>query len=251
MLKSAIYSGKVIHQRFEPIKHRFSYRVFMMYLDLDELPELFDPYWLWSARRFNVCCFRPKDHLNIPGKSLKQAVIDLVFERTGHRVTGPIRLLTHLCYWGYCFNPVSFYYCYDNAGKTLEAIVAEVHNTPWGEIYYYVLSPENNRGTSENQHFIFPKTFHVSPLMPMNFMYDWRLSQPDEKIFVHMKNQLENREYFNATLSLSRRELNRMNLAKVLLNHPFMTGKIIFSIYWQTLKTWLKGAPFYPYIRDR
>lgn len=248
-MKSAIYTGKVIHQRFQPIKHKFNYRVFMLLLDLDELPEIFDSYWLWSARRFNICYFKRSDHLGNAKLPLKQAVIDLVFEKTAKKLEGPIRVLTHLRYWGYCFNPVSFYYCYDKSGSVVEMIVAEVHNTPWGETHPYILSADDNRGDNQHQRFIFPKNFHVSPLMPMNFMYDWRLTAPHETLFVHMKNLEENKEYFNATLHLEKRELNSKNLAKTLLNHPFMTGKVIFSIYWQTLITWLKGASFYPYIK--
>jgi DUF1365 family protein len=248
-LNSFIYYVNVTHQRFEPIKHKFNYRVFMLLLDLDELPELFDSYWLWSARKFNICYFNRKDHMGDPEIPLKKTVRDLVLDKAGIKLEGKILLLTHLRYWGYCFNPVSFYYCYDKTNSFVEVIVAEVHNTPWGETHPYILTPENNRGDKEAQRFIFPKNFHVSPLMPMNFMYDWRLTAPQEKLFVHMKNLMEEKEYFNATLSLERRELNSKNLSKTLLNHPFMTGKVILSIYWQTLKTWLKGAKFYSYLR--
>lgn len=246
LFKSAIFAGTVRHQRFDPIKHKFTYRVFMLLLDLDELPALFDRHWLWSARRTNLACFRRSDHLGDAKQSLKQAVVDLVKQRTGHELNGSIRLLTHLRYWGYCFNPVSFYYCYDPTDQRVEVIVAEVHNTPWNEQYCYILTPSQNHGSIEHQHYIFPKAFHVSPLLPMDFIYDWRFGIGNEKLFVHMKNIKQTQEVFNATLSLRRRAINRINLAKTLWNHPFMTGKVISSIYWQALLLRLKGAKFYP-----
>lgn len=250
-LNSAIYSGVVQHQRFVPMKQNFKYRIFMLLLDLDELPEIFKPYWLWSAKRPNIAYFRRADHLGDHSKNLKQSVIDLVFERTGHRLNGSIRLLTHLRYWGYCFNPVSFYYCFDESNSYVEVIVAEVHNTPWNQQHCYVLLPQYNLGNQERQHFIFPKEFHVSPFMPMDMSYDWCLSAPRKSLFVHMKNLKQQTEHFNATLNLKRQELNHKNLAKLLLNHPFMTAKVITMIYWQALKLKCKGATFYSHPQSK
>ncbi|MBP1612032.1 MAG: chromosome partitioning protein ParA, partial [Acidobacteria bacterium] len=120
---SAIYGGWVRHRRFAPHPHAFSYRVFLMYLDLDELPELFRGRWFWSAERPAPARFRRADHLGDPAVPLKQAVAEKVREATGHAPAGPIRLLTHLAYFGYCFNPVSLYYCFDAAGERVETIV--------------------------------------------------------------------------------------------------------------------------------
>lgn len=130
---SAIYTGRVRHRRFRPVPHQFRYCLFMMYLDLDELPELFRGARLWSFERRNLAWFRRGDYFGDPALPLKQAVLQLVSEKTGRRPEGPVRLLTHLRYFGYCFNPVSFYYCFDRDGKTLGAIVAEINNTPWNE----------------------------------------------------------------------------------------------------------------------
>lgn len=250
-LNSAIYMGVVKHQRFLPMKHCFSYKIFMLLLDLDELPELFDKYWLWSARKPNVAYFRRRDHLGDPSTNLRDAVVKLVTENSGYRPQGKIFLLTHLRYWGYCFNPVSFYYCFDKHNEDLEAIVAEVHNTPWNEQHCYVLTKEQNFGTKERHHYKFNKQFHVSPLMPMDMQYDWRFTVPREKIFVHMKNFMQEQEHFNATLHLQRRIVNSQSLSKVLINYPFMTLKIITNIYWQALRTKLKGAVFYSHPKMR
>ncbi len=129
---SCLYEGHLRHRRFFPVVNRFRYRVFFLYLDLAELPTLFQGRWLWSADRVNLAYFRRRDHLGDPRVPLEQAVGDLVAARTGTRPKGPIRLLTHLRYFGYCFNPASFYYCYDPAGERVTTIVVEVHNTPWG-----------------------------------------------------------------------------------------------------------------------
>jgi uncharacterized protein len=237
---SAIYSGRVWHQRFKPIKHRFFYRIFMILLDLDELETIFDPFWFWSSKKKNIACFCRNDHLGDPSIPLKQSVCNLVKERIAYDIKGPIRLLTHLRYWGYCFNPVSFYYCYDPSGQNVEVIVAEINNTPWGEQYCYVF-----KVNADNQHFNFTKQFHISPLMPMDMSYEWQLTRPQEKLTLSMKNFKNQEHWFSANLLLKRQAINHKNLTKVLITHPFMTLKVILAIYWQALLTWLKGANFY------
>ena len=129
-MHSKIYVGQVNHKRYLPHEHGFSYRMFMMYLDLDELPSLFDRFLFWSAKRFNLAYFNRKQHMGDEKQSLKQCVLDLVFKQASIKLNGPVRLLTHLSYFGYGFNPASFYYCFDEKGETVEAIVVEVNNTP-------------------------------------------------------------------------------------------------------------------------
>ena len=141
-LASCAYRGQVRHRRLSPVPHDFRYSIFMMYLDLDEVDRVFDRRWLWSARRPALAWFRRADHFGDSRRPLRDCVADLVAQEAGRRPEGPIRLLTHLRYFGHCFNPVSFYFCYDPAGERIEAVVAEVHNTPWGERHCYVLDPE-------------------------------------------------------------------------------------------------------------
>jgi DUF1365 family protein len=137
-MNSCIYEGRVRHTRTTPVGHTFDYRLFMMYLDLDELPTLFQKRWLWSVSRPALARFHRDDHIGDPAESLSESVRKLVEAETGKRPEGPIRLLTNLAYFGYCFNPVSFYYCFSEDGETVETIVAEVNNTPWGERDTYV-----------------------------------------------------------------------------------------------------------------
>ena len=226
-----------------PVEHEFDYRMFMMYLDLSELPNLFRKRWLWSARRPALARFRREDHLGDPGVPLDEAVRDLVKEETGIRPLGPIRLLTQLSYFGYVFNPVSFYYCFNEDDTKLETIVAEVNNTPWGERHCYVLPQSMNRGPEKHPRYCPPKEMHVSPFMQMDVDYDWRFNTPGDLLSVHMENARHGKKIFDATLVLQRREITPASLAAVLIRFPLMTMKIIGAIHWQALKLWLKGAP--------
>ncbi len=228
-----------------PVEREFRYRLFMMFLDLDELPRLFDRYWLWSAERPSPARFRRSDHLGDRRKPLKEAVCDLVERETGRRPAGPVRLLTHLRYFGYGFNPVSFYYCFDARGEEVEHIVAEVNNTPWNEQHCYVLNARQNVGTLRHKRFVFAKRFHVSPFMDMDMGYDWRFTFPGEKLAVHMENRKDGQKLFDATLRLERRALSGPALARVLTVYPLMTLKVIATIYYQALCLWLARAPFF------
>jgi len=243
-MQSAIYRGRVRHRRFAPRAHAFGYRLFMMYLDLAELETVFRGRWLWSTRRLALARFRREDHLGDPHVPLDEAVRDLVERDTGRRPTGPIRLLTHLRYFGYGFNPVSFYYCFNASGTHVETIVAEVNNTPWGEQHCYVLSESRNEGVARHKRYRFAKDFHVSPFMPMDLGYDWRFSSPAESLNVHMRLTSETK-IFDATLELERLPLTGANLARVLLTFPFVTFKVITAIHWEALRLWLKRVPFH------
>jgi hypothetical protein len=249
---SCIYEGRVRHRRFLPVTNTFWYRLFMMYLDLSELDGVFEGHLLWSVGAPNLAYFRRRDHLGDPRVPLDRSVRDLVEARLGERPEGPIRILTHLRYFGHCFNPVSFYYCYDRAGEAVEAIVAEVHNTPWGEEHCYVLGKSSDEhGVREWKQHRFTKAFHVSPFMDMGLDYDWRFREPGHRIRVHFNSYDGSRKVFDATLSLERRAINSKNLRRVLLAYPPMTLKVVAMIYWQALRLTWKGAPFYPHPKKR
>jgi len=252
---SAVYFGRVRHARLAPHHHEFSYRMFMMYLDLDELPGVFDRFLLWSVERFNLASFRRKNYLGPADRPLKECVLDEVEKQAGFRPAGRVAILTHLAYFGYCFNPVTFYYCWDRDGKHLEAIVAEINNTPWDERHRYVLTdrtpgmegawtPEHGRGR-----FVFDKKFHVSPFFPMDMKYTWVFSAPrgedHSPLHVYMMNEREGVKVFESVLDLRRGRISSSSLAKALGFYPFMTAIAISAIYFQAGILWLKRTPFF------
>jgi len=244
-LNSAIYEGTVRHRRFQPVENVFEYPLFLVYLDLAEVDRIL------GTRHYggplNLVRFCRRDHLGDPDTSLDSAVRQLVLDRTGRPVDGPIRLLTHLRYAGYCFNPVSFYFCYNPAGTEVEVMVAEVNNTPWHEQHCYVL---DNRGqpTRSGWHFHrFPKIFHVSPFFDLTIDYDWHFREPGAGINFHLIDidRSSGEKLFDATLKLSRQPFTRRNLLRKMLQYPLITARIVALIHWQALKLWWKGVTFF------
>jgi len=239
-MNSCLYLGTIRHRRQVPRPHAFSYRLFMAYLDLAELDKVFRNRWFWSVRRPALAWFRRGDYLGDPAVPLDQAVRDLVAAETGVRPAGPIRLLTHLRMFGHCFNPVSFYYCYDAAGAKVETIVAEITNTPWNERHAYVLPAGEGA-----LRFRFGKAFHVSPFLPMSLQYDWRFSEPGMRLAVHMQNLDAGAKVFDATLDLERREIGAASLAGALARFPLLTLQVVAAIYWQAFRLWTRRTPFH------
>lgn len=246
-MESCLYTGQVGHQRLTPVGNAFHYSLFFLYLDLAELETVFKGRWLWSVERPNWASYRRADHFRPESLPLDRAVRDEVERQLGRRPLGPIRLLTHLRYLGYCFNPISIYYCFDEDGRTLEAFLIEIHNTPWGEEYLRSFDARNDQRDREWHLYRLEKEFHVSPFMPMDISYDWRFSAPTEQLAVHMTNRRQGTEVFNAWLHLKRQPLTGGNLAGALLRWPFMTAKVIAAIYWQALRLKRKGVPFCPH----
>lgn len=242
-LNSAIYEGVVRHRRHTPNAYGFSYRMAQLYLDLDEIDQLFAKRWLWSTSHRNVAQFRRSDYLGPTHMPLAEAVRRRVEAATGRRPTGPIRLLTHLRYGGMVFNPVSFYYCFTEDGHTLVAVLAEITNTPWKERHAYVLPIESAQMHGRALHWTFAKTFHVSPFMPMDCRYDWRFTVPGDDLMVHMNVLRDAQRTFDATLNLKRRPLNGWSLARVLWRYPLMTMQVVAAIHWHALRLWVKRNP--------
>ena len=242
MSSSCIYEGVIRHRRLEP-RREFTHRLALAYLDLEELPRLLGGRLV--SRRPGVVRFRRGDYLGDPAVPLDRAVRELVSERTGDYSAGPIRVLTHPRSFGHCFNPVSVYYCFDAAGERLQALVAEVTNTPWGERHAYVLgSAAASRRAMEAQ---LGKAMHVSPFMGMDHRYDVRASTPGRTLSVQIDSSRAGTTVFDATLSLRRRELTRASLARATARYPFATVRVLALIYAHALGTALAGAPVHPH----
>ncbi len=251
MSASAVYEGWIRHRRFEPVEHEFRYRLFLMYLDLEQLPGALDPYPLWSARRRAPACFRRADYMGDPRRPLAECARDTVEASGGRRPAGPVRMLANLRYLGHVFNPVSFYYCFDDTGEQVEAVVADVNNIPWGERHPYVLERGARKGAVLTDEL--DKTLHVSPLMGMDQTYAFRATEPGGSLQVQIESRPKGSEgkAFDATLSMRRHELSGPLLSRMLVRYPAMSLQVVAKIYAQSLRLKLKGARYFPHPEGR
>ncbi len=244
---SCIYAGWVRHRRQEEPTHTFRNRIYLMYLDLAELDQVFAGRWLWSASRPAPFRFHRADHFGDPAEPLAESVRREILSQTGVEFRGTIRLLTQVRHFGFVFNPVSFYYCFAEPTATQpEWVVAEVNNTPWGQRHCYVLRPEQFACKLTRAEPI-PKVFHVSPFMNLDMEYAWSLPTPGERLSVDVVNRRQGQTIFDVTMQLQRRELNTLNLARLQLTYPLSTFRVVAQIYWQAFRLWWKRVPFVPH----
>lgn len=245
-MESCLYAGVVHHERLEPVRHRFQYRVAMAYLDLTEVPDLLR-LGLLSEGRFASGAFLRRDHFEDPSRSLGESVRARVLRETGLALDGPIRLLTRLRHLGRYFSPLNLFFCFAADGRTPAAVVAEVQNIPWLERHSYVLWRGNQFGAGAEACFRHPKAFHVSPFMGMDLEYRWRLSAPGERLRVAIENTAADRTVFRAALNLDRVPLSRRTRWAMLGRAPLSTARITAAIYFQAFRLWRKRCPFYPH----
>lgn len=245
-----ICSGRVWHVRKTPFRHAFDYRVHMLELDLDDLGSAFSGNRLWSLDAANCGSFQRRDHLD--GRpDIAGAARDAVAERLGFRPTGPVHLICQPRYFGYAFNPVTFY-LFGSAEPSplshdhhlLEAMLLEVSNTPWNGRHLYALDCRNQSGPWQ---FEIDKAFHVSPFLPMDMRYRFRFELSEERFRVTKENLQGDDSVFVARMDLHREPLSATGLSRALRRFPPMTIRVIGAIYWQALRLWLRGAKYHPH----
>ena len=244
-----LYSGTLRHRRFQPVRHEFTYKLFMAWLDIDRISELMAQSPWTSYNRFNWASFEERDHFGDPQRSLRERVEQDAHAHGVPLPDGPIFLLTHMRYLGYCFNPISYFFCYDRSGH-LDTVLAEVKST-FRESRNYWLWPQNQKRSATALHYSCPKTMHVSPFMGMDLDYEFVLTEPADRLIAHMNTIEQSAEgkptqpFFDATLALDWQPWNSRTVGKVLLRHPWMTAKVIGAIHWQALRLFLKRVPVF------
>ncbi len=238
MIDSGLFVGTLRHRRFTPVAHAFTFPLFMALLDIDRVPQLMRVSRVTSHNRWNWASFDDRDHLGDPSRPLRERLVVDVARHGLDLPDGRIFLLTHLRYLGYCFNPVSFFYCFDVETR-LRLVLAEVSNT-FGGSHNYWLRPDT---ASRAFRSAAAKSLYVSPFMPVDLDYDFAFSPPAGHLVAHMGARRAGSVCFDATLSLERRPWSAREIHRVLAWYPAMTTSVMAAIHWQALKLWWKGVP--------
>ncbi len=234
--RSSLYVGSVMHRRLQPRTHSFRYSAFWLLLDLDDLVELPGKLKWLSYNRPNIFSFYDADHGDGSATPLRTQIVRQLGEADVDITGGRVSLLCMPRTVGYCFNPLSIFFCYQ-ADAALVALIYQVHNT-FGERHSYIIRIENH-GETLRQHC--RKVFHVSPFLDMDLRYDFRIMGPDERIAVGISVSSSDKLVLRAVLTGERKDLTSRNLIFVFLKIPAITIKVIAAIHWEALRLWMKG----------
>lgn len=246
---SAVLVGRVSHSRLTPRPHAFAYNLFMLRLDLAEVPGLDARLRLFGTRWWKAVRFEPTDFMGLARTTapidarvaaLRTAVVDALIAHGVSTPVGRIDLIAHGRIAGYVFNPVSFFACYRADDGTLAGVVADVRNT-FGERHAYVLPVERAAGPGA---WMEKKVFHVSPFFTLDGTYQFRMTFADDGVDIHIDLHTDGRPVFVSHLVLAARPLTDRGLARVLTRFPAMTARVIAAIHWEALRLWRKGLPY-------
>ena len=239
--RSSIYEGRVFHQRLRPRKHRLSYRVFSMLVDLDELPQLHHQLKFFSHNRFNLFSFWDKDYGSGVGGALAKYARKTLSDSGWDLTDGTVKLLCYPRLFGYAFNPLSVYYCYDSA-STLKVIICEVNNT-FGERHSYLINVDHGGGQPVRHSC--KKKLYVSPFMDMDATYHFHITSPADRLTVFIDQHDDKGSLLKASFSGHSKVLSDESLMSLLLRYPLMSVKVIGGIHWEALKLWRKGLEIF------
>tara|TARA_B100000029_G_scaffold139317_1_gene134402 strand:- start:1687 stop:2457 length:771 start_codon:yes stop_codon:yes gene_type:complete len=239
LFNSCIYSGFITHRRFRPKRHFFTYKTFSLLIDLNEIEKLEKEINFFSYNKFNILSFYNIDHGPRDGSPLKDWVKKTLLESKINIGTGSIRLLCYPRFFGYVFNPLSIFYCYDE-NFHLKAILYEVKNT-YNEQHTYVFSVSSNSNLILHK---CNKKFYVSPFMEMETFYNFRLLNPGKVLNVFIKQRDDKGTLLTACQVGKKIEINSKNLFFQFLTHPLMSLKIITAIHFEAFRLWIKGVKY-------
>lgn len=232
-----LYVGRVMHVRVRPVRRRFVYRVFSLFVDVDDPAGFAKGCALLSHNRFNVLSFQERDHGARDASPLRPWV-EATLRRAGiAEEPDAIRLLCFPRLWGYVFNPLSVFYCY--AGGRAFAAIYEVNNT-FGDTHAYVA---RLAGGGDAERHTADKLLYVSPLIGMDARYEFALRPPGERLSLAIRETGPEGLILTAVQTGAFRALSTWTALKAVLAHPLMTLKIVAAIHGEALATWLRGAP--------
>tara|TARA_X000001036_G_scaffold422225_1_gene444959 strand:- start:7482 stop:8240 length:759 start_codon:yes stop_codon:yes gene_type:complete len=234
-MNSCLYNGLVTHTRFKPVKHKLKYRTFSLFIDLDELDKLDKENLIFSFNKFNIFSFYNRDHGDRDGKSLKDWIFQNLKKFNIKQNINKIKLLCYPRVFGYVFNPLSIFYCYEE--NILKAIFFEVKNT-FNEQHTYIFKVKDKIKVEQSC----KKKFYVSPFMDMNTFYDFKLLHPKKKLFVSIKQTDREGTVLTAVQTGEKKDFSFKQLIINFLKYPLMTVKIIGAIHFEALLLWNKGA---------
>ena len=247
---AVLYRGSVMHARMKPFTHRFTYRVFSLFIDIDMLDEANRQSPIFSVGRFNLLSFHPADHGERDGSSLRNHAERLLSQAGFTHRPHTIKLLCYPRLMGFGFNPLSIYYCSDYDDQ-LTALIYEVRNT-FGDIHSYVIpiQPRHLNGTDEIRQEC-DKAFYVSPFLDMTMRYRFRLQPPDQNLRLRILELDEAGPILAATFAGERLPLTLWTSLLCFVSIPLLSFKVVLAIHWQALRLWLKGAKYYAHQTPR
>lgn len=246
-MNSAFYVGRLAHARMTPKQHRFSYRVFMPFVDVDSISDITRRATGWGSRGLAPARFVRSDFLGDERLSVAEAVKQRIFEETEQHFEGQIFLLANWRYFGLQNNPIACYFCKGKTSQRVEFIIAEVTNTPWGERHSYVLPVNQEEALFQTE---FKKELHVSPFHGMQQRYRWSSTVPDESLAIKLTNLEGGERVFHASLTLTRLPVTRLTGLSLLARFPFETAKVTVGIYWQALVLFLRRVPLFAHPKN-
>ncbi len=241
-MHSSLYRSSIMHHRLAPKEHRFTYRIFLFCLDLDEIPVLARKFWLFGHNRKNVFSFRDADHMAGREGNVRDSLVAYLRSQGVREPVAKVLLLTHLRTLGYVFNPVSFYFCFGADGEPL-CCVAEVMNT-YREVKLYLVRADQFAGGMFRM--VRPKHFYVSPFVDLDDKFEFRLAPPRERLQIRINDiDKQGHTFLITSLTGERRELTNLRLLGYFVRFPLITINVIWSIHWQALRLYAKGLPYH------